>query len=125
MARSGDFQFLRQKLENGGRDARVHLKPDHGAEPPAPDGFLDGFQKIVAFQLLNGHFGIARDMERMRFHDFKPGKQSLQIGRDQLLQPDELRGPDGDQLRQRVGNLDAGEAFRALRVANYHAPDSD
>ena len=66
-------------------------------------------------------------MEWMRFDDFETGKKSLQIGDDQLLQPDEAWGPcrrlsDGGQpalIGKCVGDLDAGEALLTVRVLHH------
>ncbi len=33
------------------------------AKPPLPDRFFDGLQQIVAFEFLDRHFGVARDVE--------------------------------------------------------------
>ena len=108
--------------------SRVDLQPDHGAESPPPHGFLDRFEKVVAFQFLNCHLGVARHAERVGFDDFQPREQSLQVGRDQLFQPNEgcrcfrtrMKNGHGHQLRKRVRYLDPGEAFHAMRVFHHY-----
>ena len=83
------LQLARQKLDHGRGHARVHLQPHGVAKTALPHGFFDGLQQIVGFQFLDGDFGVARDVEDVRLHDLQARKQMLQIGDDQLLQPNE------------------------------------
>ena len=53
---------------------------------------FDGFEEIVAFEFLNGCFRIARDVEWVSLFDFESREKGLQVGNDQLLQPDEALG---------------------------------
>src|SRR5580765_1743922 len=87
-----EFELTSEDFEDMRRDPGIHLQPYDVAKSPAPHRFFDSFEKVVAFELLNGGLGIPRHMEWMRFLNFEAWEQSLQIGDDQLLQPDEARG---------------------------------
>ena len=83
------FQLGCQKFDHCGGHPRVHLQPHCVAKAPLPHRFLDGFEQIVRFQFLNRHLGIAGEVEQVRPQNFEAGKQMVQIGDDQMLQPDE------------------------------------
>ncbi len=84
-----------------------------------PHTFLDCFQQVVRFQLLNHHVGVTGHAEWVCLQDLHARKQGLQVGNNHLVQPDKgilLRAGivfdfgfsrfESDQLRQRAGNLD-------------------
>ena len=84
-----DFEILDQDLEHGGGHGLVYFEADDVGETPLPDAFLDRLQQVSGFEFLNRGFGVAGDVEGMRFEDFHAGEQELQVGRDELFQPDE------------------------------------
>ena len=100
------------------------------AKTALPHCLLDGFEQIVRFQLLDGDFGVAGEMKDVRPQNLQARKQMLQIGDDQLLQPNKTvfagrqrRGrQEGHrkQLGQSIGNLHASEVFRTAGLAHRH-----
>ena len=111
-----EFEVAHQNFDDLRAHAGMHLEAHDVAKTALPDGVLDGLQQIVALHFLNGHFRVARDVERVRFHNLKTWKQVFQVGDNQLLQPEEyvlahgrraVFGPGrigryADQLRQRI-----------------------
>ena len=101
-------------------------------EAPLPHARFDAFEQVLRFQFFDRHVGVARDVKRMRFQHLHSREQRTQMSRDHLFQPDEFemglraaalllgRGGavHGNQRRQRIGNLDAREAFITLGVAD-------
>ena len=81
-------------------------------------------QQIGGVVFLDLQVGVARHPERVAFGDLQAGKQRLQIGGDDLLQPDKAGGGQGavagagDKARQDAGNFHAGEPLAKLRVAH-------
>ena len=45
--------------------------------------------RVVGLDLLDGHLGVARYVERMGLHDLQAGEKKVEVGQDQLLDPDE------------------------------------
>src|SRR5205823_9960115 len=95
----------------------------HGiAEPAAADRFLRALEQIVGFELLDGKLRMSRDVEQIGLKNFHLGKQQPEIRDDHLFEPDESklarsRGK-GNELRQRIGNLNPRESFVSIAVAD-------
>ena len=128
------FQVLGEDLQHLRRHRLVDFDAHYIGEAALPHAFFDRLQQVAGFQVLNLAVGIAGDVEGMRFEDRHAGKQVAQVGSDQLLQPDErllldhrlgaalrLGSPaQWDQLRQRIGNLDARKVLFAFAAAQHH-----
>ncbi len=130
------LEVLHQNFEDVIGDRGVRLQPHRAPETPPPHRLFHRFQKVVALEFLDRHFRVPGHMERMRFHNLEAGKQRFQIGRDHLLDPDELRHGRGslaapgrrtrnhNQLRQRFGNFHArkmplAQVIRPARVVQH------
>ncbi len=119
-----------QEFHHGRRHARVHLQANGVAKTALPDGLFDGFQQVVRLQFLDGDFGVAGEMKDVRPQDLEAWKQVVQIGDDQLLEPDKRifarrvirarRQSHRKELRQRIGNLHASEVFGAAVVPDCY-----
>ena len=84
--------------------------------------------------MLNRAFCVSSDVKRMGLKNLHSREQRLEVVDDELLKPDKIKFLGGGrlgcrfrfgffqqtlqrhQLRQAVGNLDAREVLRALRV---------
>src|SRR6185312_11177470 len=118
-----DPEIFDQGGEHPVRNSAARLKPDRLAKTAAPDGLFHGFEKIVAFELLDGHLGIARDVKRMRFHDFETREQAVEIRRDQVFNPDELERGDRAARHTQWGDVDQlRQSFRHLEPCKMLAP---
>ena len=98
-----------------------------------PHAFLDGLEQVLGFQFLDGHFGVARDVEGVRFNDVHAGKQRRRLAaitcsshtksialRRRSLAAFAWRARQWHELRQRVGHFDAREVLHAVFVADQH-----
>ena len=82
-----------EDVENVRRHVLGNHQPHHAAEPPGAHAFLDGFQKVLRLQFLDGDIGVAGNVERMRLHHLHARKKLFEMGRDHLLQPHHLDLP--------------------------------
>src|SRR5438270_1291149 len=109
-----------EQIDKSLRHASVDLQADGITETPPQDGFLNGFKQVVCFQLLNGQFSITSQVKEVCFQDLHLREEHAEIGNNHLLQPDE--GDFGsarrkrDQLRQGIGNFNAGKSLLAIAV---------
>ncbi len=124
------LQLAGQKFDHRLRRVRVHLQTHRVAKTTLPHSLLDGFKQIVRFQFLDGDFGVASEMKDVSPQNLQARKQMLQIGDDQLLQPNKTvfagrsagvgRKRYRKQLGQSIGNLHASEVFRTAGLAHRH-----
>ena len=77
-------------VEHRRRHILRHHQPHHVAEAPLAHALFDGFQQVLGFQFLDGHIGVARHVERMRFQHLHSRKQLGQIGGDHLFEPHQV-----------------------------------
>ena len=111
----------------------VDREPHHRAEAAAQHALLDRLEQVVGLELLDRHLGVARHAEGVDADDRHAGEELVEVGGDELLEPDEVVAPrawprpagrpgarHGHQARQRRGHLDAGEELLAVLVAQQH-----
>jgi hypothetical protein len=117
------FQVRNQDFEDLVWHFLVDLYSDDVAEAALADGFFDGFEEIVGFEFLDGDVGVAGDVEGVGFENLHAREEIVEVGDDELFKPDEALGLgaaglavglDGDELREGVWNLEAGEVIFAL-----------
>src|SRR5262249_41102798 len=81
-------EIFKQQCEDMFGNICIDLQTDNSAKSAPPNGLLNRLKQIVALQFLNRNLRIARNVERMRFHNLEPRKQILQVRRHYLFQPD-------------------------------------
>ena len=136
---TADLEILDQDIEDSRRHCIVDFDSHNIRETSLPDALFHGFQQVSRLQFLDGSLSIPGYMEGMGFQDFHAREQHLQVGRDQLLQPDQVlssgtlpvlsfarwSGIHGDQLRNRIRDLDPGKVFGAFTDPEAAQPSSN
>ena len=131
------FQIVGQDLQHRRGHVFRDFHANHVGKAPLPHAFLHRLQQIAGFQVLNGDFGVARDMEGMRLQNLHAREQRRQVGDNHLLNPDEalllagaaswISSSSPAQRHQRgqgVRNLDARKVLDRLSGHAARPPGS-
>jgi hypothetical protein len=114
----------------------VHLQAHDITKSSLPDAFFGGLEQIARFPLLNFYLGIAGNMKRIRLENGHPREELIEIGANQIFEPDVGIGlglddrrsttlgsfnlADGHKLRQTVRYFDASKAFFTVGIADQN-----
>src|ERR671930_1496874 len=112
----------------------VHRHLHDRAKPPPSDAGFHRFEQVICLQFLDEDVRVTDDPKGMGGEDFHAWEQRLQVGGDDLLEPDEIlmvpyrsifmycprRTRERDQARQGARYLDAGEMLPSFEVTDEH-----
>ena len=125
------LQVADQQVSNRIRGLPGDLQPHDRAEMAQIHLFLDCRQQVsrlIFFQVQVCIPGYTKGIPGL---NRQPVKEQIQVGCDEILQPDELRRAlidrrllrdrNGDQAREQVRHLDPGEAGALFGIARHHS----
>ncbi len=114
-----DVEALHQQHARRMGHRAFDLQPDHLAEAPLAQLFLDRHEQVGRLFLLDREVGVARDPEEVVLQHLHAREQRVQVRGDDLLEQDVRPLADLHEARQHRRDLDSREeAFAALGVAN-------
>ena len=121
----GDLEVLDEDVQDTSGNVGFDVQQRDGAAAELLEAAVDALEQIVGLVFLDLEVGVADDPEEVRTLDLRAGEELVDVGADHVLEKHERvsarrgqRFRNGDEPRQRVGDLDARELGPA--AVAYH-----